>query len=158
MGAMTRVGTLCGVLLLGLAAAAPNFFGYQPPLRRAVTTVGPANGLCAGVDNDTSTAASKSRVYIAQCNGTFSTSRAGTASYSASFGYLSMQLDTTALIRGSGAEYITNPSACSTDNDASSCAAANNILQFTISGGASGTYQRSDANASAGSGTYAYSS
>jgi len=149
---------LCA-LLVAVVSAKPSFFGYQPPPdRRGVTAVGPANGLCAGVDDDSSTVAAKSRVYVAQCNGTFSTTRAGTNSYSASFGYLQMQVDYTALIRGADAAYISSPSSCSTNNDASSCNSANNILLFEAAGGAATAYQSTSANESAGSATYAYAS
>merc|ERR1712054_28918 len=154
--------SLCGVIFPSVATAAPNFFAYQPPpktvVRRGVTTVGPANGICAGVDDDVSTVASKSRVYIAQCNGTFSTTRTGATSYDTNWGYLSMQMDATALIRGADGAYITSPSSCATVNDAASCVDGNNILSFNAAGGAATAYQNTDAAATSGTATYAYAS
>jgi hypothetical protein len=69
-----------------------------------------------------------------------------------------MQLDNTALIRGVDAAYINSPSACSTDNSASSCTSGNNILIFSISGGTSNVYKTVQTAATAGTGKYAYAS
>merc|ERR1712166_1352123 len=129
----------------------------QMQVYAAVTMVGPTKNMCVGVNVGASTLQTKSAMYLALCDGAFSTTRTGADSYDKSIGYLKMGVEKIAFVRD-GYLKDTTP-LCTTGPFA--CSAANNV--YLMSGSSGGNvYQDTSAAkiaaAADGGGTYAFSS
>jgi len=152
------LSTLSVFCFFAYVHAEPEFFGGAAPTRRAVEVIGPAGGICAGLEAAPKTAADRSRVYISRCSGAFNTTRNGKDAYDKTWGYLSMEMVGIALVRGADGAYVTSPSTC-TDGDASKCTSKNNMLIMKVGTAANNGYFKKDANKEAGKGNnYAFSS
>jgi len=129
----------------------------QMQVYAAVTMVGPTKNMCVGVNVGASTLQTKSAMYLALCDGAFSTTRTGADSYDKSIGYLKMGVEKIAFVRDGYLKDTT--SLCTTGPFA--CSAANNV--YLMSGSSGGNvYQDTSAAkiaaAADGGGTYAFSS
>jgi len=130
----------------------------QMQVYAAVTMVGPTKNMCVGVNVGASTLQTKSAMYLALCDGAFSTTRTGADSYDKSIGYLKMGVEKIAFVRDG---YLTDTTSLCTTTDPFACSAANNVYLMSGSSG-DNVYQDTSAekkaDAAAGGGTYAFSS
>jgi len=125
-----------------------------------ITVVGPANGLCAGVEKAPKSAEDRSRVYLTRCTGDFNKALSGKDAYDKTWGWLSQEILGIALVRGADGEYLTAEKECKTDK-MSDCKATDNIRVMKTSDDKTlkkNGFFLSKSEEKSGTGTYAYTS
>jgi len=123
-------------------------------VQAGVSTIGPTNGMCVGVNDAASTFSEQTEIYLAKCNGAFSTNRMGANSFDASVGYLKMEMAGVAFVRDG---YINAKAQCAAANVVS-CQPADNLYVMSGPSQLARSFQKKEAQKAEGSNKYAYSS
>jgi len=128
----------------------------QVQVHASVVTVGPSNGMCVGINDNPTNFEEKSEIYLANCNGTFSTNRPAAESYDPTVGYIKMFMSGIAFVRDG---YSVPATASGCDQTAPlDCTAENTYYVMTGPSNNNRVWSKAEPAENGGTGTYAYSS